>query len=79
MRTIELRRRLIEEINSSSNLNLLEEMYHFLNTDNATNDLFKLTRNQKLVINQGREQIKYGQSFNNDEVNAEIDKWLGEK
>ena len=54
MRTIELRRRLIEEINSSSNLNLLEEMYHFLNTDNATNDLFKLTRNQKLVINQGR-------------------------
>ena len=54
-------------------------MYHFLNTDNATNDLFKLTRNQKLVINQGREQIKYGQSFSNDEVNAEIDKWLGEK
>ena len=79
MRTIEIRKRLIEEINSSSNKDLLEEMYNFLNKDNATENLYKLSRSQKLAIQKGREQIKNGQSFTNDEVNSEIEKWLNEK
>lgn len=79
MRTIEIRKRLIEEINSSSNKNLLEEMYNFLNKDNATENLYKLSRSQKLAIHKGREQINNGQSFTNEEVNSEIEKWLNEK
>jgi hypothetical protein len=79
MKTIEIRKRLIEEINSSSNKSLLEEMYNFLNKDNATDDLYKLSRSQKLAINKGREQIMNGQSFTNEEVNSEIEKWLNEE
>lgn len=79
MRTIEIRKRLIEEINSSSNKILLEEMYNFLNKDNATDILYKLSNPQKLAIKIGREQIKNGQSFTNDEVNSEIEKWLSEE
>lgn len=79
MRTIEIRQRLIEEINSSNNKNLLEEMYNFFSKDNATESVYKLSKVQQLAIEKGREQIKNGQSFTNDEVNSEIDKWLNEK
>ena len=79
MRTIEIRQRLIEEINSSNNKNLLEEMYNFFSKDNATESVYKLSKVQKLATEKGREQIKNGQSFTNDEVNLEIDKWLNEK
>ena len=79
MRTIEIRQRLIEEINSSNNKNLLEEMYNFFSKDNATESVYKLSKNQKSAIDKGREQIKNGQSQTNEEVNSEIDKWLNEK
>jgi hypothetical protein len=79
MRTIEIRQRLIEEINSSNNKNLLEEMYNFFSKDNATESVYKLSKAQKLAIEVGREQIRNGQSSTNDEVNSEIEKWLNEK
>ena len=79
MRTIEIRQRLIEEINSSNNKNLLEEMYNFFTKDNAAQSVYKLSKTQRLLIEKGREQIKNGQSFTNDEVNLEIDQWLDEK
>ncbi|MBS7787669.1 hypothetical protein KIH23_10200 [Flavobacterium sp. CYK-55] len=78
MRTVEIRKRLIEEINLSSNKNLLEEMYNFLNHDNDAN-LFKLTKVQKEAIAEAREQIKNGQYMTNDQVNNEIEEWLKEK
>ena len=79
MRTIEIRQRLIEEINSSNNKNLLEEMFNFFSKDNATENVYKLSKNQKSAIDKGREQIENGQSQTNEEVNSEIDKWLNEK
>ncbi len=79
MRTIEIRKRLIEEINSSNNKGLLEEMYNFFSLDNATESLYKLSKSQKLAIQKGRDQIKQGQYKTNEEVNSEIEKWLNEK
>ena len=75
MRTVEIRKRLIEEINLSSNKNLLEEMYNFLNHDNDA-ELYRLSNDQKDAIAESREQIKNGQFFTNDQVNNEIDEWL---
>ena len=79
MRTVEIKKRLIEEINSSNNKSLLEEMYNFLNQDNATDTAYKLSKTQKLALTKGREQIKNGESFTNEEVDYEMEKWLNEK
>jgi hypothetical protein len=79
MRTADLRKRLIEEINASSNRSLLEEMYNFFSLDNVSDDVFKLSKSQKLAIQKGREQVTNGQIFTDEEVNSEIDKWLSEK
>ncbi len=78
MRTVDIRKRLIEEINLSSNKNLLEEMYNLLNHDNDA-DLYKLNKEQKAAISEGREQIKNGKFFTNEQVNDEIEEWLKEK
>jgi len=79
MKTVEIRKLLIEEINSSNNKNLLEEMYNFFSKDNETKIVYKLSKIQKSAIEKGREQIKNGQSLTNNEVNSEIDKWLSEQ
>ncbi|MCF8254479.1 MAG: hypothetical protein K9H61_06675 [Bacteroidia bacterium] len=79
MRTIEIRQRLIEEISTSTNKNLLEAMYKFFSNDNATEKVYNLSNAQKMAIEKGREQIKNGQSLTNEEVNSEIEKWLKEK
>ena len=78
MKTVDIRKRLIEEINLSSNKNLLEEMYNFLNRDNDA-DLYKLNQFQKDAIAEGREQIKNGQFLTNEQVNHDIEEWLKEK
>lgn len=75
MRTVEVKKMLIEKINLSSNKNLLEEMYNFLNQDNDA-ELYKLSKAQKDAIAEGREQIKNGQFLTNDQVNDEIEEWL---
>ena len=75
MRTVEVKKMLIEKINLSSNKNLLEEMYNFLNHDNDA-ELYKLSQAQKDAIAEGREQIKNGQFLTNDQVNDEIEEWL---
>jgi hypothetical protein len=78
MRTVEIRKKLIEEINLSSNKNLLKEMYNFLNHDNEA-DLYKLSNAQKAAIEEGRDQIKNGQFLTNEQVNRDIEEWLKEK
>jgi len=75
MRTVEIRKKLIEKINLSNNKNLLEEMYSFFNNDNDA-ELYKLNEDQKKVIAEGRNQVKNGQFFTNDQVNNEIEEWL---
>lgn len=76
MRTVEIRKRLIEEINLSSNKNLLEEMYNFLNHDNEIENIYKLSKEQKRAIAESREQVKNGQFLTNEEVDSEIEEWL---
>lgn len=76
MRTVEIRKRLIEEINMSSNKNLLEEMYNFLNHDNSVESIYRLNADQKAAIAESREQVRNGQCFTDDEINSEIEELL---
>lgn len=79
MKTDEIRKRLIDEINSSNNVTLLEEMYSYFSRDNAVEEVYKLSEPQHREIAKGRDQIKSGQTLTNEEVNTEIQKWLDEK
>ncbi|SKB59787.1 hypothetical protein SAMN05660776_1988 [Salegentibacter holothuriorum] len=76
MKTAEIREKLIREINSSDNKNLLEELYRYLDRENKTQKTYNLSDEQKLAIEEAREQINNGDYLTSEEANQEIDEWL---
>lgn len=76
MKTIEIRKKLINEINLSKNKGLLEELYHFLNLENEIQETYELSAEQKSAIAEAREQIKNDNYLTNEQANQEIEKWL---
>lgn len=76
MKVIEIKEKLINEINLSKNKNLLEEFYHFLNLENEIQEPYKLKEEQNAAVAEAREQIKNGDYLTNEQANQEIDEWL---
>ena len=78
MKTVEIRKKLIEEINLSENKNLLEELYRYLNQENKTQEIYELSNEQNSAIMEAREQIKNGEYLTNEQAEQEIEEWLRE-
>ena len=76
MNTVDIKKKLIHEINLSDNKNLLEEFYNFLNQENEIQQIYKLSNEQKSAILDARNQIKNGDFLTNEAANREIDKWI---
>ncbi|EDM43380.1 hypothetical protein SCB49_01457 [unidentified eubacterium SCB49] len=76
MKTIEIKKKLINQINLSKNKSLLEEFYRFLNLENETHEIYELNLEQTNAIAEAREQIKNGDYLTNEQANQEIDQWL---
>ena len=76
MKTIEIKRKLIEEIKVSQNKNLLEEFYRFLNLENEIQEPYQLSADQNTAVMEAREQIRNGDYLTNDKANQEMDEWL---
>lgn len=76
MKTTEIKKKLINEINLSENKNLLEEFYHFLNLENEIHEIYKLNAEQNSAIVEAREQIRNDQYLTNEKANQEMDEWL---
>lgn len=78
MSTIELRKRLIDKIQKTENINLLEEAYRLLELETEDIEVYKLSEEQKKALHEGRRQIKGGQFLTDDQANKEIDEWLNQ-
>lgn len=76
MKTIEIKRKLINEINLSKNKDLLEKFYRFLNLENEIQETYKLNVEQNSAVAEARKQIKDGDYLTNEQANQEIDEWL---
>ena len=75
MKTVEIKKKLIDEINLSDNKDLLVEFYNFLNMENEIQEIYQLNNEQKTAILEGRNQIKNGDYLSNEEANHEIKRW----
>ncbi|MGB0880654.1 MAG: hypothetical protein ACPGTO_08815 [Polaribacter sp.] len=76
MKTVEIKKKLINEIKISKNKNLLEEFYCFLNLENEIQETYKLSEEQNFAIAEAQEQIKNGDFLTNEQANQEVDEWL---
>lgn len=78
MKSIEIKKRLIDEINLSDNAELLEELYRFLNLENETEEIYTLNKQQNAAIVEARKQIKNRDYLTNNQADQEIETWLNE-
>lgn len=76
MKTTDIKTKLIREINLSTNKDLLEEFYRFINLENEIQEIYKLNKNQNSAIAEAREQIKNGEYLTDSKANQEMDEWL---
>lgn len=76
MSTIELRKCLIDKIQNTDNQPLLEEAYRLLQLETEDIEIYKLSPEQKNIVNESRKQIKSGKFLTNDQADSEIDEWL---
>ena len=76
MSIIELRKKIIEKINETDNIDLLLEVSRLLNLPSKEVEIYKLSTNQKKAINQARAQIKNGQFLKDEDANKEINEFL---
>jgi hypothetical protein len=77
MTVIELKKRLIKEINHTNNNELLEEMYRLISNEEADNTIYELSKEQINAVEEAQKQFKNGQFLKSDQADKNIDEWLG--
>ena len=78
MTTIELKDILIHKIAAINDKSFLAAMNTIIDTK-SKKLIYKTTPEQRERIKNGQEQFLRGETISNDQVEAEIDKWLNEK
>ena len=78
MTTIELKDILIHKIAAINDKSFLAAMNTIIDTK-SEKLIFRTTPEQKQRIREGQEQIARGEAISNDQVEADIDKWLSER
>ena len=78
MTTIELKDILIHKIAAINDKSFLAAMNTIIDTK-SEKLIYKTTPEQRQRIKEGQEQLLRGETFSNDQVEPEIDKWLSEK
>jgi predicted transcriptional regulator len=78
MTTIELKEILHHKIAAINDKSFLSAMNTIIDSK-SEKLIYKTTPEQRQAIKEGQDQLARGESFTNDQVEAEIDKWLSEK
>lgn len=76
MSAVELRKQLIERIQNTDNIRLLEEVYRLLQLETDDISIYKLNDEQITAIHEARLEIKNGKFFTDQQANDDIDEWL---
>ena len=75
MSTLEIKKKLINEINEVEDIQLLNALYRIL-TAKKNEEVYQLSKEQVAAIEEAQEQYSNGRYFSNDEVDQEIEEWL---
>ncbi len=76
MLTVELKKQLIEKIESTNDDSILEEVYRILDIGEDNFEVYCLSNEQKIAINQGLDDLKNGRVISHDDSKIEIEEWF---
>ena len=77
MLVAELQKKIIDKISETNDVSLLEDIYNFIGIDESLGTFNHLYDTQLAAIEESQQQIKEGNYFTNEEVNKEMDEWVG--
>lgn len=72
MSTVDLKEKLIQSIENTSNEQLLGEIYRLFAIENNDLEIYKLSEEQRQAITIGQNEIKNGLFIENEAANKEI-------
>jgi hypothetical protein len=78
MSTVELRHYIIEKLSHIEDASFLKALKTIVESK-VNEGVYKLSDFQKKRVISAREQLKKGQTISNNDLNKEIDQWLGTK
>ncbi len=76
---VDLKERLIQRIKETSDDNVLREVYRLLEIDFDEQHPYKLSNEQRLIIDKSREEIANGNSLTHEQSNKATEQWLNDK
>ena len=76
MSSKEMKKKLIDKIQSTDDDKILEEVYRILEVSTQEVEIIMLSDHQKNQIEKGLRDVEEGRLLTNDEANIEIDEWL---
>ena len=76
MSSKEMKKQLIDKIQSTEDHKILEEVYRILEISTQEIDMIMLTDDQKSDIDKGIQDIEEGRYLTNEAANTEIIEWL---
>ncbi|MEO6719923.1 MAG: hypothetical protein ABIN67_06130 [Ferruginibacter sp.] len=76
MSSKEMKKQLIDKIQSTNDDKILEEVYRILEVSTQEVDMIMLSDDQKAQIDKGISDIEEGRYLTNEEANREIEEWL---
>lgn len=72
MTVIELKKRLIKEINHSNNSGILQEMYRLISNEEVDDTIYELSNEQIAAVEEAQNQFKKGQYLKSEEADKNI-------
>ena len=76
MTVVELKEKLIAKINSTNDVELLDELSWIIDVEEPSREPYKMSQGEIDAVREGLEQIKNGQYVSDEEANSQIEEWL---
>ena len=76
MTVVELKEKLIAKINSTNDIELLDELSWIIDLEEPNREPHIISQGELEAVREGLEQTKNGQYISDEEANSQIDAWL---
>ncbi|MES2429066.1 MAG: hypothetical protein V4560_18945 [Bacteroidota bacterium] len=76
MTVVELKEKLIAQINSIEDEELLDHIADIIDVESKTEGVYVMSPEETNAVNEGLEQFKNGQWLSNEESNRRVEEWL---
>jgi hypothetical protein len=76
MTVVELKEKLIAKINSTNDIELLDELSWIIDLEEPNRESHIISQGELEAVREALEQTKNGQYISDEEANSQIDAWL---